>query len=678
MGLLLVEQDNWDWKRACAEHASRGKTESARVGGAAAAALRASAAAAAAAAAAALQYLPPRNEAPRGPPSLFLNPLPASSCIPLHPNNHRFKDAVKECSHALALSPSSVKALQRRARSLEQQGLYKQALSDMQLVNRSPSATDETRESERRLRDTLAGRRPSSAGARAAPQPGAATAERAAARLDQQRQAAAAQQRQSTAVAARVQLGDETRTVLISGATTYAALLEAVRAKFPDAAAASGGLKLAFTDADGDSVTITSRFDVRAAHAAAVEAAAAGGAPKGGLAPMAPTLRVTAVPCAEADAPPPPPEEVAQLEAVRRHQEALKRRAQEQQQQQQQGQEQQGQQQQQDGQQQQQQNGDAEQEQQGEEGAAASAVELDDWLADFSDLYRQEGGRGADDAALRAAEAALRRPEAGALLAAAEERFRDVACAGLLNWGNVSVCAAHKLADEAALSGSPLDAKAAAAAFDAAEAKYREALALNPDYVDALAALGQLEFERLKLDCRLLVKPSPPPPPPTGDADADKAAAEAATAANNAALHEALKRVERADVEAAAPRMAAVAEWYGKAKKAAAAADARRRADHEARAAKRAAAGEAGAKAPAEDPAATLAANTLIAEANCLYEWSQLLVGAGAGGWRAPADAAVALYREAHCPEDDIAAALKNHVKAAELLPPAAAAASDK
>lgn len=48
----------------------------------------------------------------------------------------RFKEASKECGHALAIAPSSAKALQRRARALEQLGLYKQALSDVQAINR--------------------------------------------------------------------------------------------------------------------------------------------------------------------------------------------------------------------------------------------------------------------------------------------------------------------------------------------------------------------------------------------------------------------------------------------------------------------------------------------------------------------------------------------------------------
>jgi hypothetical protein len=46
----------------------------------------------------------------------------------------RFKDAVKECSAALEATPSSSKALRSRAKALEKQGLYKQALADIQVM----------------------------------------------------------------------------------------------------------------------------------------------------------------------------------------------------------------------------------------------------------------------------------------------------------------------------------------------------------------------------------------------------------------------------------------------------------------------------------------------------------------------------------------------------------------
>lgn len=55
----------------------------------------------------------------------------------------RFKDAARECGNALQLAPNSAKALQRRSRSLEQQGLFKQALSDIQAVNRWGAAAED-------------------------------------------------------------------------------------------------------------------------------------------------------------------------------------------------------------------------------------------------------------------------------------------------------------------------------------------------------------------------------------------------------------------------------------------------------------------------------------------------------------------------------------------------------
>jgi tetratricopeptide (TPR) repeat protein len=67
---------------------------------------------------------------------LTLHAAPRPGRAPCHFVPCRFKEAAKECSNALDIAPNSAKALQRRARSLEQQGLYKQALSDIQAVNR--------------------------------------------------------------------------------------------------------------------------------------------------------------------------------------------------------------------------------------------------------------------------------------------------------------------------------------------------------------------------------------------------------------------------------------------------------------------------------------------------------------------------------------------------------------
>ncbi|GIL98935.1 hypothetical protein Vretimale_4252, partial [Volvox reticuliferus] len=60
----------------------------------------------------------------------------------------RFKEAVKECTSALEVAPNSVRALQRRAKAYEQQGLYKMALADIMAINRTDNASPETQEQE--------------------------------------------------------------------------------------------------------------------------------------------------------------------------------------------------------------------------------------------------------------------------------------------------------------------------------------------------------------------------------------------------------------------------------------------------------------------------------------------------------------------------------------------------
>ena len=51
---------------------------------------------------------------------------------------------MKECTSALEVVPNSLRALQRRAKAYEQQGLYKQALSDVAAINKTDQATQET------------------------------------------------------------------------------------------------------------------------------------------------------------------------------------------------------------------------------------------------------------------------------------------------------------------------------------------------------------------------------------------------------------------------------------------------------------------------------------------------------------------------------------------------------
>lgn len=69
----------------------------------------------------------------------------------------RPKEAAKECSNALAIAPGNAKALLWRSKAYEAQGLYKQALSDVQALNKTADATPDSQSSEQRLKDIMSG-----------------------------------------------------------------------------------------------------------------------------------------------------------------------------------------------------------------------------------------------------------------------------------------------------------------------------------------------------------------------------------------------------------------------------------------------------------------------------------------------------------------------------------------
>lgn len=56
----------------------------------------------------------------------------------------RFREAVNECTSALAEAPMYQKALVRRAKAYEHLGLYKQALTDIQKANKVDGAGPDT------------------------------------------------------------------------------------------------------------------------------------------------------------------------------------------------------------------------------------------------------------------------------------------------------------------------------------------------------------------------------------------------------------------------------------------------------------------------------------------------------------------------------------------------------
>ncbi|KAF8067116.1 CLMP1 [Scenedesmus sp. PABB004] len=550
----------------------------------------------------------------------------------------KLKDAVKECGSALEVSPGSIKALRHRAKALERQGLFKQALTDIQAINKGDSASDDTREAERRLRDLVAGRRPSLAngGARAAGPSGAGGMRGNRSPL-------------SWPFSAKVTLGGETRLVQLSASAGYADLVAGVAAKFPGA----GPAVLKYADRDGDMVTITCRSDVQTALAEALKATDA-------RLRLIPPIRVTATPAAQGDVPPIPLDEAREAALLQ-----------------------------------------AQQQQQLAAAAAAAAagsppakqtaqltgsgevIEVDDWLVDFANLFRDMSGIDADRhidfhnegwaACTRAMEATLRSDEAVPLFAKAVERFKEVTATGYVNWGNVHVCVGHKHEDVAALAGEapgPALAAAVAAEFDKAEALFKQALGVKPDHFESLAAMASLEFDRAKLAAKLLAKPvsSLPEGVEEGSPEAE-AAAKAANDAQLAATREALARLKAADVDSAAPHMDAAHTWYKQAAEAAAAAESA----HKAEAAAKAGDGDAD-KAPAAAAASaggaggdmSLAGHAQVLYGNSLYEWSQVLAAVGKE-WRALLDQAVDCFKAAGCAQADIRAALKNHSQAEHL-----------
>ncbi len=143
---------------------------------------------------------------------------------------------MKECSSALEVAPNNIRALQRRAKAYEQQGLYSQALADVQTINKSEQGTPETQELERRLRE--AATRPRSAAAAGANGAAPAGLGRGLAGDRGAKQLPVSALQQQGLYTAKCSLGDDTKLVHLSVTHSYADVLAQVQQKFPNA----GGL----------------------------------------------------------------------------------------------------------------------------------------------------------------------------------------------------------------------------------------------------------------------------------------------------------------------------------------------------------------------------------------------------------------------------------------------------
>lgn len=557
----------------------------------------------------------------------------------------RFKDAAKEASNALQLQPNHLKALQRRAKAYESQGLYKQALSDIQAYNKTDAATDESKETEKRLKDLMSGRK--LGGSASANGAGALGANRAPARPQQ-----------PFYVTAKCTYNSVTKLIHMSPSTSYADFYAMVKAKFPEAVP----FLIKYADKEGDLVTLTCKADIQMAItelAIDFQRSLAGSHASRIAQNVLPSLRVVVTRVAsEAEVPKPPEEEEQDRQKMLQQQKQLQAKL------------------------------------TGKKEETQEVYEIDEWLLEFANLFRDMTGIDPDkhidlhnegwDKVSKAMEATLQSDKALPIFDAAAAKFAEVTATGLLNWGNVFICIAHKFLDEAATTGAALDGirDKVLENFKLAEAKYHEALGHKADFFDGLCALGQLEFERAKVAAGLLMKPvrGPPVDEETDPREAERLQAETAAAAN-AVLVEALALLKEDGVVAAEPHMQLARGWFDKA--VASAPDKKDKADKEEGGkdegdkeegkvegegeGAKANGVESAPEAPKEKDGKSSSDMSLRSQAqimygNILYEWSQLLA-AVAREWRPALDEAVSQFTAAGCSPADIRNALKNHTQ---------------
>lgn len=127
----------------------------------------------------------------------------------------RYKEAVKEATSILEAQPGSAAALKTRAKAYEQLGLFKQALSDAQAVNKTVAASNESRDLEKRLREAMS------------------TTNRARPASAAQRGAKAQTNPNTYQLTIKATCGSESKLLYTSFTVGYYDLYEAIKSKFP-------------------------------------------------------------------------------------------------------------------------------------------------------------------------------------------------------------------------------------------------------------------------------------------------------------------------------------------------------------------------------------------------------------------------------------------------------------
>ncbi|KAJ9508735.1 hypothetical protein QJQ45_028029 [Haematococcus lacustris] len=564
----------------------------------------------------------------------------------------KYADAANDSSVVLQHSPGHAGALKTRSKALQGQGKLRQALADLERLNAGDHGSKDSREQERTLRAQLSSR-PSSA------PPGAQVPSPS----------------QPMVIPVKASLGADTRLLYLDvAALNYAGVMQAVRAKFPEA----GPFLLKYRDADGELLTLTCKQDLQAAlnlMMLTLQKQLQGGVPR--LPGQGPTpLKLHVQPVArEALVPRPPASEYAELGMQ-------------------------------------------------DPAAAAGGYEVEEWVMDFVRIFSEvtgldpgvhlDGSQAGQEAVQRGVQAALDSPAADEALDLAAEHFRDAVVSTLVQWANIYVIKAERrLQALQKASGSATavvpegeELEAVMQLFDKSKAKLEEALAVHRDSWEAVAHLAQLEWDRAKakLGYSLPAVTVPDSARETGKSQ-EQLAAEV-QAAHNKRLAELLGGMPTEHVlQVVQPHLDACSATFERALALAQATQAAK----EAREAKRAAASPATAAAPDAATATTSAAdaasgsdssaapaaaassaggeggteetagsssssaastppfNVLIMHGNILYDWSQVLAVTGAAPWRPVLDEATAKFRSSGAPEGDVRAALKNHMRVEEL-----------
>ncbi|ONK78982.1 uncharacterized protein A4U43_C01F1660 [Asparagus officinalis] len=292
--------------------------------------------------------------------------------------------------------------------------------------------------------------------------------------------------------------------------------------------------------------------------------------------------------------------------------------------------------------------------------AECKEVEIDDWLYDFAQLFRQQVGIDPDahldlhelgmELCSEALEESVTSEEAQSLFEMAAAKFQEVAALAFFNWGNVHMCAARKKIPLDESSSKETMAAQLRVAYDwvreryaLAGDKYAEALKIKPDFYEGLLALGQQHFETAKLHWSFALASKIDLK--SWDYSETIRLFDSAEEKMKSATDMWEKVEEQRIIELKDPDLSKKEELLRKRKKQGVGADGH---------------GELSAEEAAEQ-ANVMRSQIHLFWGNMHFERSQVEFKLGFGDWKKHLDAAVERFKLAGAPEADISTVLKNH-----------------